>query len=56
MSTWKGDHSQRRDDVPEKIRKYSPPISEINAIPMDWKNLDSQTLKQFQDEFKEIFK
>ena len=41
--------------VPEKIRKYSPPISEINAIPMDWKNLDSQTLKQYQDEFKEIF-
>jgi iron(III) transport system substrate-binding protein len=41
--------------VPDKIRKYSPPISEINAIPMDWKNLDSQTLKQFQDEFKEIF-
>jgi len=41
--------------VPEKIRKYSPPISEINAIPMDWKALDSQTLKQFQDEFKEIF-
>ena len=41
--------------VPEKIRKYSPPISEINAISMDWKGLDSQTLKQSQDEFKEIF-
>ncbi len=42
--------------VPEKIRKYSPPISEINAIPMDWKTLDSPTLQQYQEEFKEIFK
>ncbi len=42
--------------APEKIRKYSPPISEINAIPLDWKSLDSQTLNQYQDEFKEIFR
>jgi iron(III) transport system substrate-binding protein len=42
--------------APDKIRKYSPPISEINAIPLDWKNLDSQTLNQFQEEFKEIFR
>jgi len=41
--------------VPDKIKKYSPPISDINAIPMDWKKLDSQTLKQYQDEFKDIF-
>jgi hypothetical protein len=42
--------------VPEKIRKYSPPLEEIVAIPMDWKSLDSKTLNQFLEEFKEIFK
>lgn len=42
--------------VPDKIRKYSPPIAEINAIPMDWKNLDQNVLNQYQEEFKEIFK
>jgi ABC-type Fe3+ transport system substrate-binding protein len=42
--------------VSERIRKYSPPLEEINAIPMDWKSLDSGTANQFQEEFKEIFK
>ncbi len=42
--------------VSDKIRKYSPPLEEINAIPMDWKTLDSGTANQFQEEFKEIFK
>jgi iron(III) transport system substrate-binding protein len=42
--------------VPEKIKMYSPPLDEINAIPMDWKSLDSRTANQFQEEFKEIFK
>ncbi len=42
--------------APEKIRKYSPPISEINAIPLDWRSLDSQSLNQYQEEFKEIFR
>ncbi len=41
--------------VSEKIRKYSPPLEEINAIPMDWKGLDSRTANQYQEEFKEIF-
>jgi len=41
--------------VSERIRKYSPPLEEINAIPMDWKSLDSRTANQFQEEFKEIF-
>ena len=42
--------------VSERIRKYSPPLEEINAIPMDWKSLDSRTANQYQEEFKEIFK
>jgi iron(III) transport system substrate-binding protein len=42
--------------VPDKIKKYSPPLGEVNAIPMDWKSLDAKTLNQFQDEFKEIFR
>jgi iron(III) transport system substrate-binding protein len=42
--------------VSEKIRKYSPPLEEINAIPMDWKSLDTSTATRYQEEFKEIFK
>jgi iron(III) transport system substrate-binding protein len=42
--------------VPEKIRKYSPPLEEITAIPMDWKSIDSRTANQYMEEFKEIFK
>ncbi len=42
--------------APEKIKKYSPPLEEINAIALDWKSIDSRTANQFQEEFKEIFK
>jgi iron(III) transport system substrate-binding protein len=42
--------------VPEKIRKYSPPIDEITVIPMDWKTIDSATADKFLEEFKGIFK
>lgn len=42
--------------VPDKIKKYSPPLSEINAIPMDWTKIDNQTLNTYRDEFKAIFK
>ena len=42
--------------VPDKIKKYSPPLEEINVISMDWKSIDSRTANQFQEEFKEIFK
>ena len=42
--------------VPDKIKKYSPPLEEVNAIPMDWKTIDSRTANQYQEEFKEIFK
>ena len=42
--------------VPDKIKKYSPPLEEINAIPMDWKSIDSRTANEYQEEFKEIFK
>jgi ABC-type Fe3+ transport system substrate-binding protein len=42
--------------VPDKIKKYSPPLAEINAIPMDWTKIDNQAANQYRDEFKEIFK
>jgi iron(III) transport system substrate-binding protein len=42
--------------VPEKIKKYSPPLEELNVIPMDWKSIDSRAATQYQEEFKEIFK
>ncbi len=42
--------------VPEKIRKYSPPLDEVTAIPMDWKTIDSATADKFLEEFKGIFK
>jgi iron(III) transport system substrate-binding protein len=40
---------------PDKIKKYSPPLDEITAIPMDWKSVDSRTANQYLEEFKEIF-
>lgn len=42
--------------VPEKIKKYSPPLEEITAIPMDWKSIDTAKANQYLEEFKEIFK
>jgi hypothetical protein len=42
--------------VPDKIKKYSPPLGDLTAIPMDWKTLDTNTLNKYQEEFKEIFR
>ena len=41
--------------VPDDIRKYSPPISELKVISMDWDNLKQADLKKAQDEFIDLF-
>lgn len=42
--------------VPDNIKKYSPPISDLNVIPIDWETLTESKLKEYQKEFSEIFK
>jgi len=41
--------------VREDIKKYSPPISELNVINIDWETLTEKELKEYQTEFGEIF-
>lgn len=42
-------------NVPDDIKKFSPPISELNVIPIDWTKLTEADLKKYQQEFGEIF-
>lgn len=42
--------------VSDKVKKYSPPLEEINAISFDLSKLDNKMEKKYKDEFKEIFK
>ena len=41
--------------VPEDIKKFSPPISELNAVQIDWGNMDMKKLNEYKKEFSEIF-
>ena len=46
-----------RDDVPfpPKVREFTPPISKINLIPMEWSSFTEKELKAARKEFMEIF-
>ena len=43
-------------EVPEEIKKYSPPISDLKVIPVNWDKMTEADLKTYQEEFSEIFK
>lgn len=42
--------------VPEEVKRYSPPLEEVNAIPIDWTTVTSKVVEKYQDEFKEMFR
>ena len=46
-----------REDVPipPKVLEFSPPLSKINIIPMDWKSITEKTIEDGRKEFLEIF-
>ena len=52
------DYHVGRKDVPypPNILEFTPPISQINVIPMDWKSATQEEMDVARDEFKEIFK
>ncbi len=41
--------------IPEEVRKYSPPLADINSIPVDWKSLDSKAMDAARQEYRQIF-
>jgi len=41
--------------VPDYVKRYSPALEEIKAIPIDWPSINRKVLKEHQNEFKEIF-
>lgn len=42
-------------EVPEDIKKFSPPIGDLNVIAIDWEKVDLATLTKYKEEFAEIF-
>lgn len=46
-----------REDVliPPKVREFTPPISEIKVIPVDWKSLTEEVMDRARKEFREVF-
>lgn len=38
-----------------KVAKYTPPLSDINVIPIDWKSIDPEKVEAARNEFIEIF-
>ena len=42
--------------VPNEIRRYSPPMADLKAIPMDWKSLDAAKLEVAREEWQKVFK
>lgn len=42
--------------IPEEVKKYSPSLEEINAIPVDWSKIDNKMLKKYKEEVEEIFR
>jgi iron(III) transport system substrate-binding protein len=41
--------------ISPKLREFTPPITEINVIPMDWKSLTEQETEKARKEFLEVF-
>ncbi len=41
--------------ISPKLRAFTPPITDINVIPMDWKSLTDQETEKARKEFLEIF-
>ena len=41
--------------ISSQLRAFTPPISDINVIPMDWKSLTEQETEKARKEFLEIF-
>ncbi len=51
-----GYQTGRKDiPIPSKILEFSPPISQINVIPMDWKSITQEEIDAARKEFREIF-
>jgi len=50
--------STARDDmpVPSQLRRFTPPVSEIRSIPMDWKQITDSVRSQAREEFRRIFR
>lgn len=42
--------------VPDEVRQYSPPLSEIKTIALDFKSLDQKTLEAARAEWQQVFK
>ena len=42
--------------VSAKMKKYSPPISEIHAIPIQWSKVSDEAMKATRNEYIQIFK
>jgi len=42
--------------VPDNIKRYSPSLEDIKAIPIDWPSITRDVLNKHKQEFKEIFK
>lgn len=40
--------------IPEKIKRYAPPLAEIKTIPLDWKSLDPDTLDSWRQEWRKV--
>jgi iron(III) transport system substrate-binding protein len=41
--------------VPDRIKKFSPPLSDIKVIPMDWPSLDTATLAKARQDALQYF-
>jgi iron(III) transport system substrate-binding protein len=51
-----GYQTGRKDiQTPRKILDFSPPVPQINVIPMNWKSLTQEELDASREEFREIF-
>ena len=53
----KSSYFTAREDVPipPKVFEFTPSISKINVIPMDWKSITEKDIKEARREFLEIF-
>lgn len=50
--------STGRDDmpVPSQLRRFTPPLSEIRSIPMEWRQMTETMRSQAREEFRRLFR
>ncbi len=41
--------------IPQKVREFTPPLTDINIIPVDWTTMTADDMKKGRKEFIEIF-